>query len=169
MISIRRLIASMLAGALLVLASAAQASAQPDTGLSLALEGVGRGLEAAAAVAGEGDVVVVDEDLIEAFGVYDAWLAKHQDSNRQGEGQGPANAQAVHEGLLERDVPGQLKKDTNSKLSELSTVYDVLKGKSDQAKKIKEDKDKSNNGKSEGKAQNDKDKSESARGQNNRP
>jgi hypothetical protein len=168
MISIRRLIASMLAGALLVLVSAAQASAQPDTGLSLALEGVGRGLEAAAEVAGEGDLVVVDEAIIEALGVYDAWMAKHDDSNRQGEGQGPVNAQAVHEGLLEREVPGQLKKDTGSKLSGLSSVYDVLKGKSDEAKKIKEEKaatDKSNNGKSED-AKSNNGKSEDAKSNN---
>ena len=135
MISIRRLIASMLAGALLVLGSAAQASAQPDTGLGLALEGVARGLDAAAEVAGEGDVVVVDEGLIKSLEAINAWFEKHDGtSNRQGQGQGPVNAQAVHEALLNDEIPGQLKKDSDSKLSALSTVYETLKGKSDEAK-----------------------------------
>ena len=124
MISIRRLIASLLAGALLVLATAAQATAQTAPDLDRAFEGVALGLAAASEL--DGDVIVLDEGLIEALGVYDAWLAKHEDSNRQGEGQGPKNAQAVHEALLEREVPGQLKKDTGSKLSELSTVYETL-------------------------------------------
>lgn len=153
MISIRRLIASLLAGALLVLASAAQASAQPAPDLDRAVEGVALGLAAASELAGDGDVIVLDEGLVEALGVYDAWLAKHEDSNRQGEGQGPVNAQEVHEALLEREVPGQLKKDTGSKLSELSTAYETLKGKSDEAKATK---DKSNNGKSGEKSNNGK-------------
>ena len=173
MISIRRLIASMLAGALLVLVSAAQASAQPDTGLGLAREGVARGLDAAAEVAGEGDVVVVDEGLIKSLEAINAWFDKHDgSSNRHGQGQGPVNAQAVHEALLDDEIPGQLKKDSDSKLSALSTVYETLKGKSDEAKAAKAAKDKSNNGKSDqapGKDKSDKDSSESSRGQQNRP
>ncbi len=156
MISIRRLIASMLAGALLVLVSAAQASAQPAPNFDRAVEGVALGLTAASELAGDGDTIVVDEGLIEALGVYDAWVAKHENSNRQGEGQGPANAQEVHEALLEREVPGQLKKDTGSKLSELSSLYETLKGKSDEAKAAKDAKDKSNNGKSDDKSNNGK-------------
>ena len=165
MISVRRLIASILAGALLVLVSAAQASAQPVSALDRALDGVALGLTAVAEVVGDGDVVVVDEGLIEALGVYDAWVAKHLDSNRQGEGQGPINAQEVHERLLEREVPGQLKKDSGSKLSKLSPLYETLKGKSDEAKAAK---DKSNSGKSDdapGKNKDDKGNSESSKGQ----
>lgn len=172
MISIRRLIASILAGALLVLVSAAQASAQAVPALDRAVDGVALGLSAAAELVGDGDVVVLDEGLIEALGVYDAWKTKHLDSNRQGIGQGPANAQAVHEALLAGEIPGQLKKDTDSKLSKLSPLYEKLKGKSDEAKAAKEAKDKSNNGKSEdapGKNKDDKVKSESSKGQQNRP
>ena len=165
MISIRRFIASLLAGALLVLASAAQASAQPVPNIDRAVEGVALGLAAASEVVGDGDVVVLDESLIEALGVYDAWVAKHEDSNRQG--QGPENAQAVHEALLEREVPGQLKKDSGSKLSALADAYEMLKGKSDQAKEAK---DKANQGKSGEKSNNgksdDKSSNESSRGQN---
>jgi len=167
MISIRRFIASLLAGALLVLASAAQASAQPVPNIDRAVEGVALGLAAASEVVGDGDVVVLDESLIEALGVYDAWVAKHEDSNRQGQGQGPENAQAVHEALLEREVPGQLKKDSGSKLSALADAYEMLKGKSDQAKEAK---DKANQGKSGEKSNNgksdDKSSNESSRGQN---
>ena len=173
MISIRRLIASLLAGALLVLASAAQASAQPAPDLDRAFEGVALGLAAATDVAGDGDVIVLDESLIEALGVYDAWVAKHEDSNRQGEGQGPMNAQAVHEALLDDEIPGQLKKDTGSKLSAFADAYEALKGKSDEAKAAKDAKDKSNNGKSDDKSNNgksdDKSSSEASRGQQNRP
>ncbi len=159
----------MLAGALLVLVSAAQASAQAVPALDRALDGVALGLAAAAEVVGDGDVVVVDEGLIEALGVYDAWVAKHLESNRQGIGQGPTNAQAVHEALLAGEIPGQLKQDTDSKLSKLSPLYENLKGKSDVAKANKEAKEKSNNGKSDDKSQKDKDSSESSKGQQNRP
>lgn len=158
----------MLAGALLVLATAAQASAQPESGINRAIDGVAIGLAAASEVAGEGDVIVVDESLIDALGVYGTWFARHKDSNRQGEGQGPMNAHNVHEALLAEGVPGQLKKQ-DSKLAELSGVYEMLKGKSDQAKQAKEDKVKSNNGKSDGKSQGGENKSESAKGQRNRP
>ncbi len=158
----------MLAGALLVLASAAQASAQPESGINRAIEGVAIGLAAASEVAGEGDVIVVDENLIDAWGVYDVWSAKHAAAGRTMGEQGPANAQEVHEALLARGVPGQLKKQ-DSKLSGLSGVYEMLKGKSDEAKQAKEDKVKSNSGKSDGKSQADKNKSESAKGQQNRP
>ena len=177
MISIRRLIASLLAGALLVLATAAQASAQPAADLDRAFEGVALGLAAASVV--EGDVIVVDESLIEALDVYEAWAAKHEDSNRQGDGQGPINAQAVHERLLEREVPGQLKKDSGSKLSALSGMYEVLKGNSEEAKAAKDAKEKSNNGKSDDKKSkdeksnngksDDKSSSEASRGQQNKP
>lgn len=173
MISIRRLIASLLAGALLVLASAAQASAQPAPDLDRALEGVSLGLAAASEFSGDGDVIVLDESLIEALGVYDAWLAKHELSNRQGKGQGPINAQAVHEALLEGEVPGHLVKDSGSKLSELDGLYELMKGKSDEAKAAKAAKEKSNNGKSDGKSDNgrsdDKSSSEASRGQQNKP
>ena len=183
MISIRRLIASLLAGALLVMASAAQASAQPAPDLERAFEGVALGLAAASDLTGDG-VIVLDESLIEALGVYDAWVAKHEGSNRQGTGQGPVNAQAVHAALLDGEIPGQLKKDTGSKLSALADVYEVLKGKSDEAKEAKEKSnngksgDKSNNGKSDengsedrgnGKSEGDEASSESSRGQQNRP
>jgi hypothetical protein len=170
MISIRRLIASMLAGALLVLVSAAQASAQPAPDLDRAVEGVALGLAAAAEFDGDGDVIVLDEGLIRSLEAIDAWFDKHDGtSNRQGQGQGPENAQAVHEMLLDGQIPGQLDKDTGSKLSELSGAYELLKGKSDEAKAAKDAKDKSNNGKSDdapGKDRNDdKSSAESSRGQ----
>jgi hypothetical protein len=178
MISIRRFIASILAGALLVLVSAAQASAQPVADFDRALDGVALGLAAAAEVTGDSDVIVLDESLIVALGVYDAWLAKHEEAGRVIRGEGPVNAQAVHEALLAEEIPGQLVKESGSKLSELAGAYDVLRGKSDEAKAAKDAKDKSNNGKSddksnngksEGKSQSDKDSSESSRGQQNRP
>ncbi len=148
-----------------MLATAAQASAQPAPDLDLALDGVALGLAAASDL--DGDVIVVDESLIDALGVYDAWVLKHATlGNRQGEGQGPINAQEVHAELLAREVPGQLKKDTGSLLSELSTVYENLKGKSEQAKLAK---DKSNNGKSDEAPGKNKSTSESSKGQQNRP
>ena len=181
MISIRRLIASLLAGALLVLASAAQASAQPAPDLDRAFEGVALGLAAATDLAGDGDVIVVSEGLIKAMDVLQAWEDKAK-GNRQGDGQGPANAITVHEYLLEGEIPGQLKKDSGSKLSALSGIYENLKGKSDEAKVAKEDREKSNNGKSDDKSNNgksddksnngksdDKSSSEASRGQQNRP
>ncbi len=179
MISIRRLIASLLAGALLVLASAAQASAQPAPDLDRAFEGVALGLAAASELAGEGDVIVADEGLIRALAAIEEWFTKHDDSNRPG--QGPANAVDVHRYLLDGEIPGQMKKDSGSKISGLSTVYETLKGKSEDAKAAKEAKEKSNNGKSDENSNNgksddqskgksdDTSSSEASRGQQNRP
>ena len=71
--------------------------------------------------------------------------------------------------MLEGEIPGQFVKDSGSKLSELAGAYDVLKGKSDEAKAAKDAKDKSNSGKSDeapGKDRNDdKSSAESSRGQ----
>lgn len=176
MISVRRFIASMLAGALLVLVSAAQASALPAPDFDRAVEGVALGLAAAAEVTGDGDVIVADESLIEALGVYDAWAAKHEAAGRVIQGQGPMKAQAVHEALLAEEIPGQLAKESGSKLSELAGAYAVLKGKSDEAKAAKDAKDakdKSNNGKSDDKSNNgksdDESSTESSRSRQNRP
>jgi hypothetical protein len=169
MISIRRLIASMLAGALLVLVSAAQASAQPAPSIDRAVEGVALGLAAASEVAGDGDVIVLDEGLIKSLAAIDAWFARHTDSN----GQGPLNAKQVHEYLLDDQIPGQMRQNSGSKLSALADAYEVLKGKSDEAKQAKDAKDKSNNGKSDDKSNNgksdDNSSSEASRGQQNRP
>ena len=157
MISIRRFIASMLVGGLLVIGSAAQASAQSPSHLDRAIEGVAIGLEAVSGlIENQGGVVVIDDALEEALGVYDAWLAKHELSNRQGNGQGPVRAQEVHEALLAGEIPGQIGKSDDSKLGKLDGVYGQLKKQSDDAVKIKAEKDKSskdksNNGKSEGK------------------
>ena len=178
MISIRRFIASILAGALLVLVSAAQASAQPVPDFDRALEGVALGLAAAAEVTGDGDVIVLDESLIKSLAVLDELVAKYTDEDSDAQGRGPVTAQFVHETLLAGEIPGQLAKESGSKVSELAGAYDLLKGKSDEAKAAKDAKDKSNNGKSddksnngksEGKSQSDKDSSESSRGQQNRP
>jgi len=163
----------MLAGALLVLLSAAQASAQPAPSIDRAVEGVALGLAAASEVAGDGDVIVLDEGLITALGVFDAWQLKHADAGRVIRGQGPENAQDVHTALLAEEIPGQMKKVSGSKLSALADAYEVLKGKSDEAKQAKDAKDKSNNGKSDDKSDNgksdDKSSSEASRGQQNRP
>jgi hypothetical protein len=160
MISVRRFLASMLAGALLVLVSAAQASAQAGPSLERAFEGIGLGLAAASEIAAS-DVIVVDDSLISALGAFDAWFAKHGDegtSNRQGDGQGPVNAQNVHEMLLDAGVPGQLNQASGSKLSQLDGVYGKLKSESDQAKKLKDDKSQDD------KSQDDKSKSEASAG-----
>lgn len=160
----------MLAGALLVLVSAAQASAQPVPALDRAVDGVALGLAAASELAGDGDFVVLDEGLIDALRVYDDWVEKHEaKGKRQGVGQGPINAQQVHDDLLAGEIPGQLKKDANSKLSGLSTVYESLRGKSEEAKAAKAAKEKSNKGKSDDAPGKNKDSSESSRGQQNRP
>ena len=140
----------MLVGGLLVIGSAAQASAQSPSHLDRAIEGVAIGLEAVSGlIENQGGVVVIDDALEEALGVYDAWLAKHELSNRQGNGQGPVRAQEVHEALLAGEIPGQIGKSDDSKLGKLDGVYGQLKKQSDDAIKVK--KSKSNNGKSEGK------------------
>ena len=156
MISIRRFIASMLVGGLLVIGSAAQASAQSFSPLDRAVAGVAIGLQAVNDLIVSPDgVVTLDEELVEAIGVYDAWLAKHELSNRQGHGQGPVRAQEVHEALLAGEIPGQIGSEDGTKLDHLEGVYGQLKKQSDDAIKVK--KEKSNNGKSEdGKSNNGK-------------
>ena len=152
MISIRRLIASILAGGLLILVSAAQASAQAPPALERALQGVGIGLNAAAEVLGDGDVVVFSEDLRLAFDAYDAWLERHFESDdykRRGLGQGPVHAARVQQALANDDLPSQIDKVNGSKLGELAGVYEQLKGKSDVAKAAKENKAKPNKGRSD--------------------
>lgn len=152
MISIRRFIASMLVGGLLVIGSAAQASAQSPSHLDRAIEGVAIGLQAVSGlIENEGGVVIVDDELSEALDVYEAWWAKHQLSNRQGDGQGPERAQEVHRALLAGEIPGQISESDVSKLGKLDGVYGQLKKQSDDATKIKAEKSKSNKGKSEGK------------------
>lgn len=149
MISIRRFIASMLVGGLLVIGSAAQASAQSPSHLDRAIEGVAIGLQAVSGlIESQGGVVVVDDALDKALGVYDAWMAKHEFSNRQGHGQGPMRAQEVHEALLAGEIPGQIGKSDDSKLAHLDGVYGQLKKQSDDAIKAKAEKNKPNNGKS---------------------
>jgi hypothetical protein len=154
MISVRRFIASMLAGALLVLVSAAQASAQAGPSLDRAFEGVGVGLAAASEVS-QGDVIVVDESLIKAFDAWDRWIEKHPEVK----GNGPSNAADVQEALRNGLVPGQIDKETGSKLSHLNGVYGKLKSESDEAKKVKENKGKGND-----KDKEDKSKSEASSG-----
>ncbi len=151
MISIRRLIASILAGGLLILVSAAQASAQAPPALERALQGVGLGLDAAAEVLGDGDVLEVDQALLDAFGAYGAWYDRHfaPDSKRQGLGQGPVQAARVQQALANDDLPSELDKVNGSKLGELAGVYEQLKGKSDVAKAAKENKAKENKGRSD--------------------
>lgn len=151
MISIRRFIASMLVGGLLVIGSAAQASAQIPSRLDKAVEGVAIGLQAVSdLISVTDDLITIDDGLEEALAVYDAWVAKHEFSNRQGHGQGPVRAKEVHEALLAGEIPGQIGSEDGSKLKHLEGVYGQLKKQSDDAIKVKEEK--SNNGKSEGKS-----------------
>lgn len=139
----------MLVGGLLVIGSAAQASAQIPSRLDKAVEGVAIGLQAVTdLISTSDDVITIDEGLEEALDVYEAWVDKHLSSNRQGHGQGPIRAQEVHEALLAGEVPGQIGSDDGAKLKHLEGVYGQLKKQSDDAIKVKQQK--SNNGKSEG-------------------
>lgn len=146
-----------------MLVSAAQASAQAEPNLDRAFEGVGLGLAAASEIAGS-DVIVVDESLIKAFDAWDKWVEKHPEFEAQG--QGPSHADQVHAWLSKGLIPGQMDKDTGSKLSKLDGAYGKLKSQSDEAKKIKEDKDNQDKEDKvkEDKSQNDKSKSEASSG-----
>lgn len=138
----------MLVGGLLVIGSAAQASAQSPSRMDRAAEGVAIGLQAVTdLIASTDGVITLDEELVEAMDVYENWVDKHLSSNREGKGQGPIRAQEVHKALLAGEIPGQIGAGDGAKLEHLDGVYGQLKKQSDDAIKVK--KAKSNNGKSE--------------------
>lgn len=163
MISIKRLLLSLLAGGLLVLLTAGQAGAQRNTPLEQAMGGVQRGLGSVAHLLTDDGDVVASDHLAAALTVYDDWVERHLDSGRQGAGQGPVRAQEVHEMLLNGEIPGQINRNSHGKLGDLDAVYLKLKDKSDELEKHKAEKDKADKDKdtkggsssSEGKAKGD--------------
>lgn len=129
MISVRRLLLSILAGGLILMAGVASASADPATALERASSGVARGLDAVSEIVdAEGGVVVASDGLLRATAVFEAWAAEHGVDK-------PGNAAAVHAQLLEGEIPGRLT--AESKLATISGAFDALKAQSDTLKASK--------------------------------
>lgn len=136
MISIRRLLASILVGGFIIVLTAASASAETgNSDLAIAEQGLALGLQAVnEMVDREAGTVVVGEGLTTAKAALDSWADKHANSNRQGRGQGPVRAQAVHEALLNGDIPGQLNASADSNITGLARAYENMKAKADRIK-----------------------------------
>lgn len=119
MISIRRLIASFLAGALILVAGAASASADGVTSLDRARSGLALGLQAVSDIVDvESGSVTLDEGLARAMSTLESLQEAHDRDK-------PGKSVDVHAMLLEGEIPGRL--NAASKLASLSKAFDDLR------------------------------------------
>lgn len=119
MISIRRLIASFLAGALILVAGAASASADGVTSLDRARSGLSLGLQAVSDIVDvESGSVVLDEGLARAMSTLESLQEAHDRDN-------PGKSEDVHAMLLEGEIPGRL--NAASKLASISNAFADLR------------------------------------------
>ncbi len=130
MISIKRLILSVLAGGLILTVGVASASADAPSALDRASNGVARGLQAVSEIVdAEAATVTVDVGLTRAMVAFEAWADRHDGDIK------PGNAAAVHEQLMQGEIPGRL--NAQSKLSSISGAFEKLTVQSDRLKKNK--------------------------------
>ena len=137
MISIRRLIASFLAGGLILVAGAASASADGVTSLDRARSGLALGLQAVSDIVDvESGSVVLDDGLAQAMRALERLQEAHDREN-------PGRSEEVHALLLEGEIPGRL--NAASKLASISGAFEDLRGRamvgSDREKSPKKDHD----------------------------
>ena len=138
MFSIRRLVASILVGAFVIVITAGQASAQAGD-LAVAQSGVALGLQAVDEILDrEAGTVVVGPGLERATEAIDSWFAQHPDSSVRGS----VNSQQVHEALLAGEIPGQINNDSVESLKGLARAFENMKADSDKVKAEKAEKEK---------------------------
>lgn len=119
MISIRRLVVSFLAGALILVAGAASASADGVTSLDRAKSGLALGLQAVSDIVDvESGSVVLDDGLARAMSALERLQESHDRDN-------PGKSDDVHAMLLEGDIPGRL--NAASKLASISGAFEDLR------------------------------------------
>lgn len=122
MISIRRLIASFLAGALILVAGAASASADGVTSLDRARSGLALGWQAVSDIVDvESGSVALDDGIARAMSTLESLQEAHDRDN-------PGKSEDVHAMLLEGEIPGRL--NAASKLASISDAFDDLRDRS---------------------------------------
>lgn len=130
MFSVRRLLGAVIAGSFVIVLTASQAGAQVDP-LTVAQAGVQAGSAAFDEIVDADGGVVAGPGIEQATAAIDDWFARHENSKRKGKGQGPVRAQEVHAALAAGEIPGQINRGSNERLTGLARAYENLLARAD--------------------------------------